>query len=101
MWKYSMRYVQSIEVVTVDKEQVFINARNIIWSLFKILLVCLIEPIFSFLPFSGKLTDIHGNFFHYNKEVKHMNSGGVLAALKNHDYYATRVPEAVKQALVP
>ncbi|XP_063159755.1 3'(2'),5'-bisphosphate nucleotidase 1 [Candoia aspera] len=49
----------------------------------------------------GKLTDIHGNLFHYNKEVKHMNSGGVLAALKNHDYYACRVPETVKQALVP
>ncbi|XP_044284101.1 3'(2'),5'-bisphosphate nucleotidase 1 isoform X3 [Varanus komodoensis] len=49
----------------------------------------------------GKLTDIHGNFFQYNKEVKHMNSGGVLAALRNHEYYASRVPEAVKQALVP
>ncbi|KAH0622689.1 hypothetical protein JD844_025202 [Phrynosoma platyrhinos] len=49
----------------------------------------------------GKLTDIHGNFFRYNKEVKHMNSGGVLAALRNHDYYASRVPETVKQALVP
>ncbi|XP_034967255.1 3'(2'),5'-bisphosphate nucleotidase 1 [Zootoca vivipara] len=49
----------------------------------------------------GKLTDIHGNFFCYNKDVKHMNSGGVLAALKNHDYYASRVPETVKQALVP
>ncbi|XP_070590491.1 3'(2'),5'-bisphosphate nucleotidase 1 [Erythrolamprus reginae] len=49
----------------------------------------------------GKLTDIHGNFFHYNKEVKHMNSGGVLATLRNHDYYASRVPEAVKKALVP
>ncbi|XP_037751632.1 3'(2'),5'-bisphosphate nucleotidase 1 isoform X2 [Chelonia mydas] len=49
----------------------------------------------------GKLTDIHGNPFHYNKEVKHMNSAGVLATLKNFDYYASRVPENVKQALVP
>ncbi|CAM5102700.1 unnamed protein product [Eretmochelys imbricata] len=49
----------------------------------------------------GKLTDIHGNPFHYNKEVKHMNSAGVLATLKNFDYYASRVPESVKQALVP
>uniref|UniRef100_A0A803SY89 3'(2'),5'-bisphosphate nucleotidase 1 n=1 Tax=Anolis carolinensis TaxID=28377 RepID=A0A803SY89_ANOCA len=49
----------------------------------------------------GKLTDIHGNFFQYNKEVKHMNSAGVLAALKNHDYYASRIPDTVKQALVP
>lgn len=57
--------------------------------------------MFFFSFFTGKLTDIHGNFFHYNKEVKHMNSGGVLATLKNHDYYASRVPEAVKEALVP
>uniref|UniRef100_A0A8C4VKQ1 3'(2'),5'-bisphosphate nucleotidase 1 n=1 Tax=Gopherus evgoodei TaxID=1825980 RepID=A0A8C4VKQ1_9SAUR len=49
----------------------------------------------------GKLTDIHGNPFHYNKEVKHMNSAGVLATLRNFEYYASRVPESVKQALVP
>uniref|UniRef100_A0A8D0L719 3'(2'),5'-bisphosphate nucleotidase 1 n=1 Tax=Sphenodon punctatus TaxID=8508 RepID=A0A8D0L719_SPHPU len=49
----------------------------------------------------GKLTDIHGNSFQYNKDVKHMNSAGVLAALKNYDYYASGVPETVKQALVP
>ncbi|XP_067421035.1 3'(2'),5'-bisphosphate nucleotidase 1 [Emydura macquarii macquarii] len=49
----------------------------------------------------GKLTDIHGNPLHYNKEVKHMNSAGVLATLRNFDYYASRVPECVKQALVP
>ncbi|XP_030051873.1 3'(2'),5'-bisphosphate nucleotidase 1 [Microcaecilia unicolor] len=49
----------------------------------------------------GKLTDIHGNIFQYNKEVKHMNSAGVLATLRNFDYYASRVPENVKQVLVP
>ncbi|XP_019372018.1 PREDICTED: 3'(2'),5'-bisphosphate nucleotidase 1 isoform X1 [Gavialis gangeticus] len=49
----------------------------------------------------GKLTDIHGNSLHYNKEVKHMNSAGVLATLRNFDYYASRVPDSVKQALVP
>uniref|UniRef100_H0XGL8 3'(2'),5'-bisphosphate nucleotidase 1 n=1 Tax=Otolemur garnettii TaxID=30611 RepID=H0XGL8_OTOGA len=49
----------------------------------------------------GKLTDIHGNALQYNKEVKHMNSAGVLATLRNHDYYASRVPESVKNALVP
>ncbi|KAM3929874.1 3'(2'),5'-bisphosphate nucleotidase 1 [Leptodactylus fuscus] len=49
----------------------------------------------------GKLTDIHGNAFDYHKDVKHMNSAGVLAALRNFDYYASRVPESVKQALVP
>lgn len=49
----------------------------------------------------GKLTDIHGNALQYNKEVKHMNSAGVLATLRNYDYYASRVPESVKNALVP
>ncbi|XP_055437894.1 3'(2'),5'-bisphosphate nucleotidase 1 isoform X1 [Bubalus kerabau] len=49
----------------------------------------------------GKLTDIHGNALQYNKEVKHMNSAGVLATLKNYDYYASRVPQSVKNALVP
>ncbi|XP_031793251.1 3'(2'),5'-bisphosphate nucleotidase 1 isoform X2 [Sarcophilus harrisii] len=49
----------------------------------------------------GKLTDIHGNTLQYHKEVKHMNSAGVLATLRNHDYYASRVPETVKKALVP
>uniref|UniRef100_A0A7M4E097 3'(2'),5'-bisphosphate nucleotidase 1 n=1 Tax=Crocodylus porosus TaxID=8502 RepID=A0A7M4E097_CROPO len=49
----------------------------------------------------GKLTDIHGNSLHYNREVKHMNSAGVLATLRNFDYYASRVPDSVKQALVP
>ncbi|XP_063092763.1 3'(2'),5'-bisphosphate nucleotidase 1 isoform X3 [Cavia porcellus] len=49
----------------------------------------------------GKLTDIHGNALQYNKDVKHMNSAGVLAVLRNYDYYASRVPESVKKALVP
>ncbi|KAM6279298.1 3'(2'),5'-bisphosphate nucleotidase 1 isoform 2-T2 [Porphyrio hochstetteri] len=49
----------------------------------------------------GKITDIHGNPFQYNKEVKHMNSAGVLATLRNYDYYASRIPNTVKQSLVP
>lgn len=49
----------------------------------------------------GKLTDIHGNALQYNKEVKHMNSAGVLAALRNYEYYASHVPESVKNALIP
>uniref|UniRef100_M3XYD5 3'(2'),5'-bisphosphate nucleotidase 1 n=1 Tax=Mustela putorius furo TaxID=9669 RepID=M3XYD5_MUSPF len=49
----------------------------------------------------GKLTDIHGNALQYNKEVKHMNSAGVLATLRDYDYYASRVPQSVKNALVP
>ncbi|KAM4694093.1 3'(2'),5'-bisphosphate nucleotidase 1 [Discoglossus pictus] len=49
----------------------------------------------------GKLTDIHGNSFEYHKDVKHMNSAGVLAALRNFNYYSSRVPDSVKAALVP
>ena len=54
-----------------------------------------------FFFFAGKITDIHGNSFQYNKEVKHMNSAGVLATLRNYDYYASRIPNTVKQSLVP
>ncbi|XP_078213470.1 3'(2'),5'-bisphosphate nucleotidase 1-like [Callithrix jacchus] len=49
----------------------------------------------------GKLTDIHGNVLQYHKDVKHLNSAGVLATLRNYDYYASRVPDSVKNALVP
>uniref|UniRef100_A0A3P8SI95 3'(2'),5'-bisphosphate nucleotidase 1 n=2 Tax=Amphiprion TaxID=80969 RepID=A0A3P8SI95_AMPPE len=47
----------------------------------------------------GKLTDIHGNAYRYDANVKHMNSAGVLAALRNHEYYVNRVPQSVLQAL--
>uniref|UniRef100_A0A672J145 3'(2'),5'-bisphosphate nucleotidase 1 n=1 Tax=Salarias fasciatus TaxID=181472 RepID=A0A672J145_SALFA len=47
----------------------------------------------------GKLTDMHGNAYHYDANVKHMNSAGVLATLRNHDYYLRRVPQSVLQAL--
>ncbi|XP_043917567.1 3'(2'),5'-bisphosphate nucleotidase 1 [Protopterus annectens] len=47
----------------------------------------------------GKLTDMNGNAYQYHKDVKYMNSAGVLAALRNFDYYASHVPESVKQAL--
>ncbi|XP_034018758.1 3'(2'),5'-bisphosphate nucleotidase 1 isoform X1 [Thalassophryne amazonica] len=47
----------------------------------------------------GKLTDMHGKAYHYDADVKHMNSAGVLATLRNHDYYISRVPQSVLQAL--
>lgn len=47
----------------------------------------------------GKLTDMFGNSYGYNADVKHMNSAGVLATLRNHDYYVSRVPQSVLQAL--
>lgn len=47
----------------------------------------------------GKLTDVHGNQYRYDADVKHMNSAGVLATLRNHEYYAQRVPPSVLEAL--
>ncbi|XP_051511455.1 3'(2'),5'-bisphosphate nucleotidase 1-like isoform X1 [Myxocyprinus asiaticus] len=47
----------------------------------------------------GKLTDMHGNAYRYNADVKHMNSAGVLATLRDHQYYLSRVPQAVLEAL--
>lgn len=47
----------------------------------------------------GKLTDMYGNPYSYNADVKHMNSAGVLATLRNHEYYVSRVPQSVLQAL--
>lgn len=47
----------------------------------------------------GKLTDMHGNPYHYDANVKHMNSAGVLATLRNHDFYVNRVPQSVREAL--
>ncbi|XP_041661359.1 3'(2'),5'-bisphosphate nucleotidase 1 isoform X2 [Cheilinus undulatus] len=47
----------------------------------------------------GKLTDMHGNAYRYDADVKHMNSAGVLATLRNHEYYVSRVPQSVLQAL--
>ncbi|XP_067337713.1 3'(2'),5'-bisphosphate nucleotidase 1 isoform X1 [Channa argus] len=47
----------------------------------------------------GKLTNIFGNPYHYDAKVKHMNSAGVLATLCNHEYYVSRVPPSVMQAL--
>ncbi|CAB1343109.1 unnamed protein product, partial [Coregonus sp. 'balchen'] len=49
----------------------------------------------------GKLTDMLGNVLCYDANVKHMNSAGVLATLHNHQYYASRVPQSVLQALKP
>uniref|UniRef100_A0A673VVQ3 3'(2'),5'-bisphosphate nucleotidase 1 n=1 Tax=Salmo trutta TaxID=8032 RepID=A0A673VVQ3_SALTR len=49
----------------------------------------------------GKLTDMHGSALRYDANVKHMNSAGVLATLRNHQYYTSKVPQSVLQALKP
>ena len=57
--------------------------------------------LFFVCPSAGKLTDMHGSALCYDANVKHMNSAGVLATLRNHQYYASRVPQSVLQALKP
>ncbi|KAG7460592.1 hypothetical protein MATL_G00200330 [Megalops atlanticus] len=47
----------------------------------------------------GRLTDIHGNAYRYDAGVQHMNSAGVLATLRDHQRYLSRVPASVRQAL--
>lgn len=47
----------------------------------------------------GRLSDMHNNAYRYDAEVKHMNSAGVLATLRNHQYYVSRVPQSVLEAL--
>lgn len=47
----------------------------------------------------GKLTDVHGKPYRYEADVKHMNSAGVLATLRNHEFYISRVPPSVLEAL--
>ncbi|XP_078672093.1 3'(2'),5'-bisphosphate nucleotidase 1-like [Branchiostoma floridae x Branchiostoma belcheri] len=49
----------------------------------------------------GRLTDIHGNPLQYHREVKHPNTGGVLATYSDHDWYLSRMPESVKAAVKP
>ncbi len=71
-----------------------------------ILCMSILENVLDFIglilcsfSYQGKLTDMHGNAYRYDANVKHMNSAGVLATLKNHEYYLSRVPQAVLQAL--
>ncbi|KAL4648974.1 3'(2'),5'-bisphosphate nucleotidase 1 isoform X2 [Arapaima gigas] len=47
----------------------------------------------------GKLTDMHGKAYKYHASVKHMNSSGVLATLRDHQFYLSRVPQSVLDAL--
>lgn len=51
----------------------------------------------------GKLTDIYGNLYEYHSQVKHVNSGGVLATYNSsiHDWYRSRIPEDVRNSLSP
>lgn len=50
----------------------------------------------------GKLTDMHGNMYSYQKDVEHPNKGGVLATARgvDYNYLASKIPEDVKNMLV-
>ncbi|XP_068609769.1 3'(2'),5'-bisphosphate nucleotidase 1 isoform X1 [Brachionichthys hirsutus] len=47
----------------------------------------------------GKLTDMHGNGYCYDANVTRMNATGVLATLRDHESYLSRVPQSVLHAL--
>lgn len=47
----------------------------------------------------GRLTDVHGNLYTYDKDVKHMNTGGVIAAYRQHEFYLSQVPQAIRDVL--
>ncbi|KAF4532199.1 hypothetical protein B566_EDAN002262 [Ephemera danica] len=49
----------------------------------------------------GKLTDMLGRPYLYNRNVKHLNASGVLAAASDaeHTWYKENLPEEVRQAL--
>nr|ABF82444.1 biphosphate nucleotidase [Paracentrotus lividus] len=47
----------------------------------------------------GTLTDVHGNKYRYEKDIKRMNTGGVIATYRSHDFYLSKVPQSIKDAL--
>lgn len=61
--------------------------------------LCLCLKVPSLPGAAGRLTDMRGRPYHYHADVKHMNSAGVLATLRDHQYYSSRVPESVLQGL--
>jgi 3'(2'), 5'-bisphosphate nucleotidase len=50
----------------------------------------------------GRLTDLHGNQYCYNKNSPHQNAGGVLATAKgeDHGWYLKNLPDAICQSLI-
>lgn len=51
----------------------------------------------------GCLTDIHGNRLNYAPTVQHGNTGGVMATSDpaRHQWFLSKIPEAVKSQLHP
>ncbi|GAB1609572.1 3'(2'),5'-bisphosphate nucleotidase 1-like [Argonauta hians] len=46
----------------------------------------------------GNLTDLHGDKIPYQLDVPRPNLGGVVATLKNHDWYISKIPDDIKAA---
>merc|ERR1711879_14117 len=49
----------------------------------------------------GKLTDVHGNELLYHKDVQKPNKGGVIAAVRDIDFYLDKIPQEIKNKLQP
>ncbi|XP_071504385.1 LOW QUALITY PROTEIN: 3'(2'),5'-bisphosphate nucleotidase 1-like [Diadema antillarum] len=47
----------------------------------------------------GKLRMLHGNRYRYDKDIKRQNTGGVIAAYEQHEFYLSKVPQSIKDAL--
>lgn len=51
--------------------------------------------------FGGKLTDIHGTPYQYDKNVQHLNARGVLATAPSveHESLLSKIPEDIRKVL--
>jgi len=49
----------------------------------------------------GRLTDVHGSHYDYDRNTGHSNSRGVLATARDqdHNWYIQNIPEDVKKEL--
>lgn len=61
--------------------------------------ICAPEAILNAV--GGKLTDMHGREYSYDKDTPHNNTGGVLATAncEEHDIYVKSIPAAIRKML--
>lgn len=101
LWKDELLLTSSPVRAVRSGTPVLLRPSWVLWEVRPSFLQYGTETFFLLIPFYciGKLTDVHGNTYRYDANVKHMNSAGVLATLRNHEYYISRVPQSVLQAL--
>jgi len=60
---------------------------------------CAPEAVLSAI--GGKLTDLHGSIYPYNRDTPHNNSRGVLATANadDHQWYLKHIPQEIRQVL--